>query len=524
MGLQIPNIVFIVLDTHRVDRLGCYGYPRPTSPNLDAFAEQATFFDNAISPAQWTIPSHASMFSGEFPSTHMTIQASSALSDDFTTLAEYLRQIGYQTAGFCNNPLVGVLENGFRRGFDQFFNYGGAITNTPPTNGYVPRKLLPNLRESYRQALEKISIPIQQAVAGSPGIFQIVLNPKLVSLWTRHANFKGDGPASINDTTRHLQNTYRKSDPPQFTFLNLMGTHLPYTPPEKFIQQLAPIVLEDPEADAFMRDYNTRAFHWLLPMKEPYSALEAKTLSDMYDAEVAYQDELLAQILSELDKPEHRQNTMVIIVSDHGEMLGEHNLMGHGIGLYQELIHVPLMIRFPGQKTGKRISDPVSTTYLFHTVLSEAGIEQIDPSYTDIIDTTQLSLKNAGQHEQTSSRRVFSEGYPSMNLIKIIEKHEPTIMRDFNCEANIWANFTKSHGYKLLRTDQIRDELFDLVNDPLEQNDLAEKTQLLKQLTAELDKHLDWATSRAPGNQQNLSSNYEEKHIQDRLRSLGYLD
>ena len=129
---QRPNIIFIVLDTHRLDRLGCYGYPRGVSPNLDAFAQTATIFDSAISPAQWTIPTHASLFSGEPASVHMTVQSGDILDARFQTLAQRLRASGYRTIGFCNNPLVGVINNGLRRGFETFYNYGGAIPSVPP--------------------------------------------------------------------------------------------------------------------------------------------------------------------------------------------------------------------------------------------------------------------------------------------------------------------------------------------------------------------------------------------------------
>lgn len=516
---QKPNILFIILDTHRVDRLGCFGNPRGTSPNLDAFAESATLFERAVSPAQWTIPSHASMFSGEFPSTHRTIQASSALSADFTTLAEHLGQVGYHNTGFCNNPLVGVLENGLRRGFDDFYNYGGALTNAPYLNGYMPRKIVKNMRNGYRKVIEHIAIPIQQAVAGSPDVFNFVLNPKLVSWWTRYANFKGDGPASIEHTTYHIKSSSRK---PAFTFLNLMGTHLPYTPPEEFVRQFAPIINDDPEAAEFMRDYNTRAFHWLLPMQEPYTKLEAKTLSDMYDAEVAYQDHKLAQLLSLLDEPETRDNTLVIIASDHGEMLGEHNLMGHGIGLYQELIHVPLMIRFPGQTAGRRIEQPVSTTYLFHTILEAAGIAEVQPSFAEPFSTSDFSLRNIGSTTDYAPRKVFSEGYPPMNLIQIIERHEPAIMEAFNCKAALWAAFDDIH--KLLRTEEVQDELFDLESDPHEMQPLQDMPEKLEHLANHLEEHLLWAISRSTDDLDNLTTNLHDEHVMERMRSLGYIE
>lgn len=126
-----PDIVFLVLDTQRLDRLSCYGYPLETSPHLDAFAADATRFTNAFAAAQWTIPSHSSMFTGLYPTAHTTVQSSSRLPDSIPTLAERLRAGGYHTAAFCNNPLVGVVNNGLRRGFDSFLNYAAYSPRAP---------------------------------------------------------------------------------------------------------------------------------------------------------------------------------------------------------------------------------------------------------------------------------------------------------------------------------------------------------------------------------------------------------
>jgi len=130
-SLAPQNVVFIVLDTHRFDRLGMYGYHRGTSPNLDEFARSAAVFERAIAPAQWTIPSHASMFTGLPPGTHLTTQANSVLDERFLTFAELLADAGYETTAFCNNPLVGVVQNNLKRGFQNFYNYSGATPNIP---------------------------------------------------------------------------------------------------------------------------------------------------------------------------------------------------------------------------------------------------------------------------------------------------------------------------------------------------------------------------------------------------------
>lgn len=148
-----PDIVLLVLDTQRVDRLSCYGHHLETSPAIDTLAADATLFSNAVAAAQWTIPSHASMFTGVYPSVHNAVQSYSVLPSTLPTLAERLRDGGYFTAAFCNNPLVGVINNGLRRGFYSFLNYSGLL-NSRPNQAGVPS----NWVDRYRQGLS-VSLP-----------------------------------------------------------------------------------------------------------------------------------------------------------------------------------------------------------------------------------------------------------------------------------------------------------------------------------------------------------------------------
>ncbi len=518
MTTQKPHVIFIVLDTHRADRLGCYGYPRGTSPNLDAFAKSATLYENAIAPAQWTIPSHASMFSGEYPTTHQTVQANGALGNAFPTIAEYLRTHGYQSSGFCNNPLVGVLNNGLRRGFDAFYNYGGAIPSKPDHNGHTSLKILAGIRHGYRNALDRIANPIQQAVAASADVFQVILNPWLVSLWTRYANFKGDGPTSIKDTAQFIKQNFSEAQKPQFTFLNLMGTHLPFTPPDRFIRGFAPFVKDEPAARDFMNVYNTQALRWLLPLEESYSQLESLTLSQMYDAEVAYQDHLLHRLFSLLERPDHRENTLVIITADHGEMLGEHQYMGHGLGLYQELIRVPLLIRFPGQMVGERVSEVVSTTRLFHTVLDAAGIDSA-PS-TGI--TPRLSLGNKNGSNGRPRARAFSEAYPPDNVINIMRKQAPDLIDTFHTQSIQRAAFSQTH--KLIRIEGQHNLLFDLRADAQEMHPAPADTEQATHLNELLDNFVNAAVARQSTHAVDEVPSPEDEAVLERLRALGYIE
>ncbi len=519
-----PNIVFVVLDTHRWDRLGCYGYPRGTSPNLDAFAEHVTLFENGIAPAQWTIPSHASMFSGEPPSVHGALQSDDVLHPRFKTLAEHLRAAGYRTVGFCNNPLVGVLDNGLRRGFDAFYNYGGAFPAGPSevTSGGL-------LRRMWRWAgdsLYRIAQPIQNAFASSNTLFQGALDPFWVPLWTWVANFKGNTPRSIRDAARFIERRVNRArGHPHFLFVNLMETHLPYTPPRTYLESFAPSYLEGGAARDFVRDFNRRAADWFTPPLEPFSDLEAEALGQMYDAEVAYQDHLLSRLLEVLDRPEHRDNTLVVLVADHGEMLGEHQLMGHAFGVYEELIHVPLLIRFPGQVDGRRVADPVSATRLFHTTLDAAGVRTYENVSGHRVESERLSLRGLNGHGNGLEESVVvSEAYAPTFAVQVMEARKRALIKELHCRATHWAAYEGKH--KLMSIEGVGDRLFSLSADPREMVDLdgGPNAAWKRRLREHLASFLERAGARKPDLEGRRATNVDDAMVQQRLRDLGYLE
>jgi len=520
---KTPNIFFIVLDTHRADRLGCYGHPRGTSPNLDAFAENATVFENAISPGQWTIPAHASMFTGEFPTTHGTVQSKASLDPRFLTLAERLKTLGYQTVGFCNNPLVGVLNNGLKRGFDLFYNYGGAVPTVPEKKKKGLAALFDKIWSRYTQLLRKISYPVQNLIAQSDRVFNFILNPLLVPLWSKYAHFKGDAPTSIRDLVEFLQE--RKEEQPLFLFLNVMETHLPYDLPDKYIEKFAPIIKQNPQARAFMNRFNTQALHWLLPMKRPFTPLEYETLSSMYDAEVAYQDDALGSLLTLLDTPYHHENTLIIIVGDHGEMLGEHQIMGHGLGVYQELIRVPLILRYPGQRAGGRVTPAVSTTHLFHTVMDAVHVEAVETVYAPEMDVRSCSLLPLAKQTGAAPVNVFSEAFPPDHVIHIMKKRTPDLLKDFPSEAIHWAVYRQ--GFKLIEIENEQSELFYLPDDPREETPIPDPARA-GMLRHELGSFLEHTAARRPVvlNADQLASgiNLDDEQLRQRLRGLGYIE
>lgn len=521
---QHPDIVLIVLDTHRLDRLGCYGYARGTTPNIDAFAESATLFERAISPAQWTIPAHASLFTGEPPSTHVTTQSRDVLDPRHRTLAQRLSAVGYRTVGFCNNPLVGVINNGMRRGFAQFYNYCGAVQSTPKHIERLPDAMR-TAWERYRKATRRIIDPVQNLFATSTEVFQAALNPLWVPLWTRFAHFKGDTPRSIRDAAQFVRREMAPRErAPVFAFLNLMEPHLPYSPAERYVERFAPQVQEEGFARDFVHAFNRQAMRWLIPLDRPFTELESNALSDVYDAEIAYQDHMLAELLGALDEPRHRDETAVIIVADHGEMLGEHRLMGHGFGVYEELVRVPMLVRLPGQTVGQRVPHLVSSQRLFHTVLDCAGQETYETAYGVTVDIACQSLRGESVAPATLDPTVFCEAYAPEFAVQIMERHRPGLAEEMHSRETNWAAY-EGH-LKLIRVEGRSDELYSLRDDSSEQNALAgdpyaEQRQYLGQ---QLDSFVEKAISCRLSSDTRAKVDLDDEAVRQRLRALGYID
>ncbi len=522
------DIVFIMLDTHRADRLSCYGYPRGTTPNIDEFAEIATLFERAIVPAQWTIPSHASLFTGEYPTTHMITQIHDVLGKDYMTLAELLKQNGYATVGFCNNPLLGVVQNGLDQGFENFYNYGGAIPNPPDISKSRP-KLVGRVSESYVRLMRHITTPIQNVFAHNNLLLRIALHPFIASIWQRRANFKGNTRRSLRDVVGYLH-IRRNGGPrrPLFVFINLMETHLPYWPPARFIRKFAPYFQEDREAHEFMRHYNLQHYRWMIPLTEPLSEVADRTLNDMHDAEVAYQDFLLRRLLDYLNEPEVRDNTMVVITSDHGEGMNNHDFVGHSLVAYDDLVRVPLIIRYPRlYPTGERVSKLVSTRRLFHSILEAAGVFPNGNGTNGRgapIDVEGLSLARSVAGLDPEDETVFTEAYTPDTLLALMENMDPAAIDTFRCRLMRRAVY--QGRYKLITVGDRPDELFNVIDDPGEtRNLLDQRHRKASELEHILHIFVEQAEKRRPGNwEASRQLALDDEALVDRLRSLGYIE
>ena len=522
--MTAPDVLLIVLDSQRADRLGCYGYQAATTPNLDSFAREAVLFEQAISPAQWTIPSHASLFTGLYPTAHRVTQYRQTLGADVPHLVEVLSASGYETIGLSNNALVGVLKNGFTRGFDTFCNYSGALPNvlkvsTQPASplGRVVQQIGHKLRRAVR--------PIQNCLGQSDLAYRIALGTRTIRLWAKLGNAKGQNERSVEDLCRLLEvrNKTRRRKP-LFLFLNLMETHMPFRPPDGFLDKVAPGLRRGKEARDIIRAWTADAYRWESLLDTPLEDVERRVLDKLYDAGVAYQDDYLGRLFDVLAKTDDRANVLTIITADHGQALGDHDCFGHSFGAHQELIHVPLVLHWPDQIEPTRVSEPVSTRCVFHTVLDVAGCSSTIKSGLDPTEIRRLSLQKTLTSCDPENNAAVAEVYPALHSVRVMEARQPRITSQRR--ARSLRRAIVKDNFKLIEIDDVPKKLYDLESDPLElSNIIAEDPMMAKALSHQLSRMIDCAKSRRrrllPGATLDVGG---DEQLKQRLRGLGYIE
>jgi len=344
-GQGPSNVLFVVLDTVRKDHLTPYGYDRPTTPNLEAFAEEATVFEEAVAPAPWTLPVHASMFTGLYPSQHGADQESPYL-DDVATLASVLSARGYDTACYSSNAWITPYTK-LTRGFEHH------DTSFEIMPGNFLSGTLANLWQTINDNDRLRNLANRIVHLGAKA----------------HAKLAGDDdaasktPAVIDQTKAFIEQS--DEDPGWFGFVNLMDAHLPYHPPEEYREEFAPGV-DSSDVCQNSKEFNSGA--------RDIDDDEWEDIRGLYDAEIAHIDAELGRLFDWLRETDRWDDTTVVVCADHGENLGEHDLYGHEFSLYDELINVPLMVKHPDLEADRR-EDLVELVDLYHTTLDAVDVD-----------------------------------------------------------------------------------------------------------------------------------------------------
>jgi arylsulfatase A-like enzyme len=340
-GAPRPNVVLITLDTVRADHLSLYGYARDTSPGMRALAARSTVYLRAIAPADMTLATHASIFSGLYPSRHGAhfdrerCPEFCALDESQETLAELLARQGYRTAGVVAN--YGFLGPFFR--LDQGFQFHDARRNRLALAPVEPYTL--------RQALRAL------------------VAPRLSAEFSERVYRRA---SEITDQAIRQVERLRSEGAPFFLFLNFMDAHEPYMPPPPY-DRLFPG--KDP---AFRREDRQELEKRVLRRVATATPRQLAHLASQYDGGIAYIDSELTRFLHHLEATGLFEDALVVVTADHGEAFGDHQLFGHDISVYQEGIRVPLLVRFPRQLRGEAVATLTSLTDLFPTILEEAGV------------------------------------------------------------------------------------------------------------------------------------------------------
>ncbi len=463
-----PNVVLIVMDTTRADHLSCYGYTRVTSPCLDRIAAEGTLFRNAISPSSWTLPSHASIFTGLSPSEHAVGHVSSYLPVQIPTIATLLKEDGYRTLFYSNNPWVSVYT-GLDRGFDQ--------------------------RESgWKEHEDRY-------------LFETVSN--LLRLVRERNNpawrIQDDGAAKTTQYVAEWIEKNRRS--PFFVFINYMEPHMPYSAPAPYYRRYMPADITPEEVRRFSPSgLDIRSL--LVPRER--SGRELTTIGSLYDGEVGYLDGRIEELYQRIKDLGLLDNTLLIITSDHGENLGDHGLVGHMYGLYGSLIDVPLIIRYPRMFTpGTVIRNPVLITDIFYTIQEAVGLRhRIPPAGVG----KSLIRRIAGGEFQDEI--VTEHDRPTNALRWARNRGIDTRRIDQDQRAILRGSF------EFVLTSRGDQELYDRSRDPVELTNIAGECP---EITADLKGRLAHALLAMRPPLPARTGPEMDKETKERLRSLGYI-
>ncbi|MBN2529581.1 MAG: sulfatase-like hydrolase/transferase [Deltaproteobacteria bacterium] len=487
-----PDVVFVVMDTVRAHNVSAYGYKRKTTPIFDAFAKEGTLFENAMAPGTWSLASHASMFTGMLPSAHGAHAETNFLNVDIPTLAEAFAQAGYETRCFTANPHI-TPGFGLTRGF-------GWTDNAWITG------------------------------AGGRGftfIYRLVDSLGLFSAQDK-------GGATVAHNVENWMAQRPKDGPPAFIFVNFLEAHFPFHQ------------LPDEYRDAYT--------------KEPLSELRAagqiafgaqmgrmltteeqdnirQPILDLYDGGIKYTDHLLGRVIDVWKKKGTLNDTVFVVLGDHGEHSGEHKMFGHLTSVYQEDLHVPFMFRYPQKiEAGRRVSQEVSTLGTFATLFELAGLKTPN---TVQFGSLMPAMQPGAVGSEPFGRPVMAERYEKKLLSS---RFKPGTSNGEGPLLNPRGRYRvyRVGDYKLAKhfeNGKFSTHMFNLAKDPGEMVDLAKdpsfksEVEKVEQELAHWEAYLklpgldgkkapvNSSTGKAGGSDDQLSDEAKEQ-----LRALGYME
>jgi arylsulfatase A-like enzyme len=474
MAAGKPNVVIVVIDTMRADHTSLCGYEYPTTPNLVKLAADCRFFPYGESVDSWTLSAHASLFTGKYPRQHGahaltfatdadTMQNTKTnavpLAPSQLTLASCLSAKGYNTAGIAANYAWLCRQFGLDQGFAYYYD--------------LPRQLsyLPNGGPVFRYALD--------AVDRMRG-----LNGKYVQTYL--------DAESVTD--KALSWVSKNKAAPFFLFLNYMDPHYPYAAPPPFDRIDGPDIpyndrLRLHPFNDFIFEYTTKG----TGLTPEFS----KQMVNQYDGAIAYADYWVGRFVEGLKADGLYDDTLLVVLSDHGEFFGEHQLVNHAVGLYEGGLRIPILVKYPGgAHAGEVRNERVSIIDVFATVL----------------DVLSYPLP------------------PGISAVPLGTSRGPIYAEDFENGANV-ARFGKrfkgnraaayANDRKYLGSTAAPGELYDLAADPGENHNLADSVPDVASLMDTVLRGWQSETPLFDGTKETAKVMSPEERM--RLESLGYI-
>jgi arylsulfatase A-like enzyme len=426
------NVLLIVWDTVRARNLSLYGHGRKTTPNLERLAARGVHFRHAFATAPWTLPSHASLFTGRWPH-ELSAGWKTALDGTQPTLAGRLSALGYDTAGFVANLDYCGRACGLARGFTHYEDFPLSVWDVFTRHIGLGRRLDP------------ITLAIIADIL--TGRSRGAARP-LIQLHREHAKSAADIDRGFLDWLAWQRPRGR----PFFAFLNLNDAHSPYEAPDDATEAFG-VRPSSWREQVVLYQWNT-----LDKTKLPFH--DVQMANDLYDDAIAYMDRRLGILLDELDRRGVLGETLVIVTSDHGEHLGDHLLFFHGCSLYRQAVEVPLVIVDPRAVPPGRVVDaPVSLRDLPATIVGQLGLDKADT------------------FPGRSLARFWTEGeqapWPSEPLLMETDKPELLTNQGREPAAKGPMKAVIAGGMHYIRSGDGSEELYSLAHDPEERSNVA---------------------------------------------------
>lgn len=476
--MKRPNVFIILLDTLRRDRLGAYGCSRDTSPNIDRFAADAAVFENAYTSAPWTLPAHTSLFTGLACEEHGVTSDLCTLDEKTPTLAQLLADEGYRCIGYSGNPFVSTIY-GLARGFDHFINAHELRTDVPAPADW----------------------PDAEPTEHDKGGADIV------------RRFSADLRAASND-------------PPIFAFFNLTEPHHPYYPPTpyrlRYWRELGGFDTATVDAALAASELNFNVMTNRVALNHDGFRL----LNAWYDGGVRYADQCVGGLLDAIRASGRAEHAMIVIMSDHGELLGERGIVGHTWSVLDPVARIPLIIKFAGERSPSNHRALVQTQDVFATTLSAAGIRVMPNRCLDLAELAasdsgrpfaiidRARLDNEGLTFQLLKQQFAEEYADPHNPIHLLIHPRATLRKVVDAERKVILRISETYQQLEFESGALRSESTD---------------QTLRWIRDAYARHygheivIDSVNCRPqPGF--DFMNELRKAQVTDRLRNLGYIE